>query len=58
MPAGSDSFCLQTFTGNLLQELDFHPNFQMVEFGVGQIVPMKIEFRPVLRFNESISIGE
>lgn len=58
MPAGSDSFCLQTLTGNLLQELDFHPDFQMVEFGVGQIVPVKIELRPVRRFDESISIGE
>ena len=58
MLAGSYPFRLQAFTRNLLQELDFHADFQIVEFGIGQVVPVKIEFRPVGSLDKSVTIVE
>jgi hypothetical protein len=58
MPAGRDSFGLHAFTGNLLQELDFHPDCQLVKLGIGQIVPLKIKFRSVGCLDESVSLLE
>ncbi len=58
MSACSDSLGLHALAGDLLQELDFHPDLQLVELGIGQVVPLKVEFGSVGCLDESMSIVE